>query len=177
MKILKISTFPHGGATIAARRQKDALRRAGHDCTLVCIRENGGSTAISTLVDDDEIILDVPASAWSYSGRITMAYCSGNRSDISNTWFSFWPCETFLDDELLKICLDFDVIHLHWIAHMVSSRLLSKLRLHSRRIVITGHDMNHFTGGCHYSAGCLNFQDVCRQCPQLVVDPLDMVES
>lgn len=176
MKILMVCTFPHGGATIAARRQKDALRLAGMECSLVSIRENVASATTRVIREGNEIILDVPASAWSYSGRITSAYCINNRSAISNTWFSFWPCETFLDDELLRICLDFDVIHFHWIAQMVSSRLLSKLRLHKRRIVITGHDMNHFTGGCHYSAGCLNFKDSCEKCPQLLVDPLDLVK-
>lgn len=177
VKILMVCTYPHGGATIAARRQAQALSSIGQDCSLVSIREDGDASEISVTEDNREISLIVPASAWSYSGRITTAYCNDNRTDISNTWFSFWPCDSFLDDVLLKICLNFDVIHFHWIAQMVSSRLLSKLRSHKRRIVITGHDMNHFTGGCHYSAGCNCYQSACAACPQLLVDPLKLVAN
>lgn len=176
MKILMVCTFAHGGAAIAARRQKEALRMAGIECSLVSIRENPTRTTSSTMRNGDEIFIDVPASAWSYSGRITSAYCANNRSPLSNTWFSFWPCQTFFEEELLKVCLDYEVIHFHWISQMVSSWLLSKLRLHKRRIVITGHDMNHFTGGCHYSAGCLKFKEACESCPQLLTDPLDLVK-
>lgn len=34
-------------------------------------------------------------------------------------------------------------------------------------IVWTLHDMNQFTGGCHYTSGCTHFRDRCGRCPQL----------
>ena len=34
-------------------------------------------------------------------------------------------------------------------------------------VVWTLHDMNAFTGGCHYSCGCNKFNAMCSQCPQL----------
>mgnify|MGYP003575837089 CR=1 FL=1 len=30
------------------------------------------------------------------------------------------------------------------------------------------------TGGCHYTAGCTNYQDSCKACPQLAEDPHDV---
>jgi glycosyltransferase involved in cell wall biosynthesis len=34
-------------------------------------------------------------------------------------------------------------------------------------VVMTLHDMNHFTGGCHYDAGCGRFTGRCGTCPLL----------
>lgn len=175
MRILKLCTFPGGGATIAARRQKEALRRIGHDCDLACIHEDPNAVEIELSNIESEIAINVPPITWSYNGRITTAYCEKNRTDISNTWISFWQTTSFLDDALLSLCLQYDIIHLHWIAGMVSSRLLEELNAHSKRVFITGHDMNHFTGGCHYSAGCEQFTTGCMDCPQLLTDPLNLV--
>ena len=175
MKILMVCTHPGGGATIAARRQAEALRRAGEQCHLVSIREGAESQDIHVTREADDITINVSPSSWSYSGRLTLAYCDENRTDVSNTWFSFWPCETFLDRALLEICLQYDVIHFHWTAQIISSRFLAELARHNCRIVVTSHDMNHFTGGCHYSAGCDRYKKECTDCPHLRVDPLDFV--
>ena len=29
------------------------------------------------------------------------------------------------------------------------------------------HDMNSFTGGCHYSMDCEQYNDSCKSCPQI----------
>jgi glycosyltransferase involved in cell wall biosynthesis len=34
-------------------------------------------------------------------------------------------------------------------------------------VVWTLHDMNPFTGGCHFSSGCQAFQSACGNCPQI----------
>jgi glycosyltransferase involved in cell wall biosynthesis len=177
MKILKLCTFVDGGATIAARRQKEALRRAGHQCDLAYIKDDINATEIELSNVDFEIQITVPGTAWSHNGRVLTAYLKNNRSEISNTWFSFWQLESFLDDTLLSLCLQYDVIHLHWIAGMVSSKLIGNLSSVGKKIVVTGHDMNHFTGGCHYSAGCELFTTGCDTCPQLLADPLCLVPS
>ncbi|MDX8391764.1 MAG: glycosyltransferase family 4 protein, partial [Mariprofundaceae bacterium] len=56
-------------------------------------------------------------------------------------------------------------VHLHWIADFVDYRtFFSNV---NKPIVWTLHDMNPFTGGCHYAMGCNNFRDQCGMCPQL----------
>lgn len=58
-----------------------------------------------------------------------------------------------------------DLIHLNWInAGMISIKDISNLNV---PIVWTLHDMWAFTGGCHYSNGCLKFQTGCGNCPVL----------
>ena len=60
-----------------------------------------------------------------------------------------------------------DAINLHWIAGFIDySDFLSKVP-HQTPIVWTLHDMNPFTGGCHYDQGCGKFAARCGACPQL----------
>lgn len=59
-----------------------------------------------------------------------------------------------------------DIIHLHWIAGTVDiPREVDFLK--NKKIVWTLHDMNAFTGGCHYSAACQKYEQLCGNCPQL----------
>jgi len=177
MKILMVCTFTGGGAAIAAKRQASALQDLGHQCDFIYVEEEEELTKTQITRKANEIILTVPSSIWSYYGMMTTAYCTKNRTDISNTWFSFWAEKSFLDDALLSIFLKYDVIHFHWITQLVSSHLLRQLSEHKKRVVVTGHDMNHFTGGCHYSAGCNAYSEGCVSCPQLLSDPLNLVAN
>ncbi len=59
-----------------------------------------------------------------------------------------------------------DIIHLHWIANMVDYREFFP-KVGRKPIVWTLYDMNHFTGGCHYTQGCLKYETGCGNCPQL----------
>ncbi|HEY4800105.1 MAG TPA: glycosyltransferase, partial [Bacteroidia bacterium] len=58
-----------------------------------------------------------------------------------------------------------DVINLHWTAGFLDYP--SFFKDNKKIIVWTLHDMNPFTGGCHYSSGCEKFKNNCRNCPQL----------
>jgi glycosyltransferase involved in cell wall biosynthesis len=67
-----------------------------------------------------------------------------------------------------KFIKDADVIHLHWINQgYLSLRSLSHLADLNKPVVWTLHDMWSFTGGCHYSLGCLNYLNTCGNCPYL----------
>jgi len=179
MKILMVCTHRDGGATIAARRQAESLHSLGVVCDMVSVLEDWKtpSRSIEVTREGYDITLNVPASSWSYNGRITLAVCEKNRSEISNTWFSFFPTETCLDTHLLNICLEYDVIHFHWTSQLVSARFLAELAKHDCRILVTSHDMNYFTGGCHYDANCGAYRKGCEECPQLIADPFNLVEN
>lgn len=58
-----------------------------------------------------------------------------------------------------------DLFHLHWIARFIDVGDLA--RRTAVPLVWTLHDMNPFTGGCHYSAGCDRYLQGCGCCPQL----------
>jgi glycosyltransferase involved in cell wall biosynthesis len=58
---------------------------------------------------------------------------------------------------------DYDVYHFHWMNGLAN--LAKKNFLEKKPIVWTLHDMNAFTGGCHYSLGCEGFITDCSGCP------------
>ena len=60
-----------------------------------------------------------------------------------------------------------DVVNLHWVADFVSFRTLRRLTARLP-VVWTLHDMNPFTGGCHYSGTCERYTGRCGACPQLL---------
>ncbi|MGB8061731.1 MAG: glycosyltransferase [Candidatus Sulfotelmatobacter sp.] len=63
-----------------------------------------------------------------------------------------------------------DVYNLHWIAGFLDYRAFFSKVGNRVPIVWTLHDMNQFTGGCHYTAGCQKFLEECGRCPALGSD-------
>jgi len=62
---------------------------------------------------------------------------------------------------------DADVLHLHWIATFADLPALLRAVGGRTPVVWTLHDMNPFTGGCHYSGACEGYLGSCGRCPQL----------
>lgn len=58
-----------------------------------------------------------------------------------------------------------DIVHLHWVAGLADYPTL--FADHQKQLVWTLHDLNPFTGGCHYDEGCGRFKTDCGPCPQL----------
>ena len=113
--------------------------------------------------------------------------CTEDSKNLLHKWFtsghSFlqrWPVLRFQkpDSEffslpksplknLAKLCSDADVVNLHWTVSMIHwSTFFSQLPRHIP-IVLTLHDMNYFTGGCHYSGNCRRYEQECGHCPCL----------
>lgn len=63
--------------------------------------------------------------------------------------------------------LEGDILHLHWVANLFDYKSFFTALPDNRPIVWTLHDMNPFTGGCHYSNDCESFATRCGYCPQL----------
>jgi glycosyltransferase involved in cell wall biosynthesis len=63
---------------------------------------------------------------------------------------------------------DPDIVHLHWIAEWIDYKSFFNSIPNEAPIVWTLHDMNPFTGGCHYSWDCNQYKSLgCHNCPQL----------
>ena len=60
-----------------------------------------------------------------------------------------------------------DVLVLHWIGKLVDYPSFFGSLPRDRPVVWVLHDMNPFTGGCHFSAGCDRFTGQCGNCPQI----------
>lgn len=61
-----------------------------------------------------------------------------------------------------------DLIHINWISNWIDYSSFFNSIPDETPIVWTLHDMNPFTGGCHYSLGCVQYKTTeCKHCPQL----------
>ncbi|MCK4797080.1 MAG: glycosyltransferase [Spirochaetes bacterium] len=96
---------------------------------------------------------------------IQLNYINKNRSDISNTLFSFtYPGYDISKVDVLR---NSDIINLHWVSFFLSIDSIKKIIDLGKPIVWTLHDQLAFTGGCHYSSGCFQYKEDCKECPQL----------
>lgn len=164
MKIAIINTFDVvGGASRAAFRLHKGLRKIGVDATYI-VKEK------KSLHDD--IVQVVPGygdKEVQTFKRIQNDYINGNRTELSNTYFSFpYPG---IDLSTMDLIQEADIINLHWIAQFQSAETINKLLALGKPVIWTLHDQWAFTGGCHYSAGCQGFKSDCNNCLQLKDDP------
>jgi glycosyltransferase involved in cell wall biosynthesis len=68
-----------------------------------------------------------------------------------------------------------DIVNLHWVAGFFDYREFFHKIPARLPVVWTLHDMNPFTGGCHFDGGCGKFAERCGACPQLGSnDPKDL---
>ncbi len=65
-----------------------------------------------------------------------------------------------------------NIVHLHWITFgFLSIDSLRQLAQTQKPMVWTLHDMWAFTGGCHYSNTCENYQAACGNCTTFLRNP------
>ena len=152
MKVVHITTYNYGGASIAAKRISEALCRAGADSKVISMKEIQAynRTRISRLLR-----------------KITYHFI-----DRFERKFHFEGYFNFdlkgLDLTKVPEISSADVINLHWVGDgLVSNRSLKQLKKINKPIVWTLHDMHPFTGGCHYDGDCGRYRELCGKCPKL----------
>ncbi|MCK5538357.1 MAG: glycosyltransferase, partial [Bacteroidales bacterium] len=85
-----------------------------------------------------------------------------------NTMFSPAIDQHLNDESLIRLCANFDVIIIRWVANMLSNRQIAIISNLNKPVIWVLSDMKPFTGGCHYSHGCYKYiYDNCQDCPQL----------
>jgi glycosyltransferase involved in cell wall biosynthesis len=86
--------------------------------------------------------------------------------------FAFSPANTGLDISDHPLVQEADILHLHWVNFgFLSIQSLKKLFSLGKPIVWTLHDMWAFTGGCHHSGDCENYQLRCGNCKPYLRSP------
>ncbi|MDE0863628.1 MAG: glycosyltransferase [Rubripirellula sp.] len=63
--------------------------------------------------------------------------------------------------------IDGDILVLHWLGKLVDYESFFSTVPPGRPVVWVMHDMNPFTGGCHFSNGCDQFTSGCGHCPMI----------
>jgi glycosyltransferase involved in cell wall biosynthesis len=73
-------------------------------------------------------------------------------------------------DTLLDQMPACDIVNLHWVARFLDYESFFRSIPQKTTVVWRLSDMNAFTGGCHYDAGCGKYNTGCGACPQLGSD-------
>jgi glycosyltransferase involved in cell wall biosynthesis len=164
MKVVHISTSDvRGGAARAACRLHQGLRRLGVRSRML-VRQKWS--------DDANIHACGPVNAvsdrvrrlchpWMTLAKLRIARRLAPGSDLFSTERS--EMKTLP----LRSLGQPDVVNLHWIPEFIDLPSCLAGMCAAAPVVWTLHDMNPFTGGCHYDEGCGRYRTDCGCCPQL----------
>ena len=175
LKIIHLCMQDFGGAGKAAYRLHKGLQAVGVDSTMLVLNKRSGDSSVKVLPND-------------YSSGMTRCLnLSAYNSPVWNRQAVRWQklmfgyptrpagLEVFTDavsdvrlDRVQEI-QDADIINLHWVAGAMDWPG-APLSIRGKPIVWTLHDMNPFTGGCHYAGDCKKYIEKCSACPQLGSD-------
>lgn len=164
MRILHISTSDmDGGAARAAYRLHKGLKEIGVDSSMFVARRTSQEE-------------DINLFQWKSGPKLGLKRRLIRRRVEKDyaAYASTRPpgLEPFSDDrtdkgemvDQLPVC---DVINLHWVSGLVDYTSFFARVPSYIPVVWTLHDMNAFTGGCHYDNGCPKYVSGCGACPQL----------
>ncbi len=176
LRVSIFSTSDGGGAGIATLRLHEALCNVNIQSRMYVAQQqffqnrvhvipsNPTPTGGGIVVDGHRAEKSVRKELQVYRQKLHQAIKHYPKRPQGSEYFSMpgqcVPLENvpFLDDT--------DIIHLHWVAGMLDPSLCHTY-LRGKKVVWTLHDMNAFTGGCHYSNGCRKFEKMCGACPEL----------
>lgn len=168
MKVIQLNTNDIvGGASRAANRLHTGLTTIGCDSKMYVLHKHCSQSTIFPFKPPNSIVSRVKRSLRNKQIYNSFAPYKNSRPK---------GLEIFSDDRTsygksieaqLPKC---DIINLHWISGFIDyNDFLPKIPK-QLPIVWTLHDMNPFTGGCHYNVDCNQFVKNCGNCPQLGSD-------
>ncbi|MFC2023766.1 glycosyl transferase family 1, partial [Chloroflexota bacterium] len=167
MRILHISTNDIlGGAARAAYGLHTGLNRQGRGSSMLVAHRSSNDPAVTAFRPPiwPSVLLRLPGLLrqglhWHLVGQFRDKP-SGDDEPFSDSSSPFGSA-------VVRQLPAADVINLHWIAGFVDQRSFFSRVPQSVPVFWTLHDMNAFTGGCHYDEGCGKYELSCGACPQL----------
>jgi glycosyltransferase involved in cell wall biosynthesis len=171
MKIVHLSTFDNGGAGIAAHRIHRALKSIGVDSHHLVRQKTGHYSDSAAYVEPEpEGIQKLIKKGLRITNelKLTPDLNRVDQSFLKNKPAGFELFSTPYSNfkvENHPLILSADIINLHWVTEFVDYEFF--FNTIKKPVVWTIHDMNLFTGGCHYSMDCNHFITTCEHCPQI----------
>jgi glycosyltransferase involved in cell wall biosynthesis len=165
MKICHISTSDvRGGAARAAYRLHQGLRSAGQDSTMFVARAASDDPAVTLYRPSQRLVHRLSRKLRSILFHVAMARYKATRPAGYEHFRSDQTADAAAPLQQLPVC---DLINLHWVADFVDYQAMLVRLAQMKPLMWTLHDMNPFTGGCHYDDVCGRYRDACGACPQL----------
>jgi hypothetical protein len=164
MRIIHLSTTDQaGGAARAAYRLQQGLRRIGCDSKMLVQRKASSDPSVLAFVPPDDF------------GRRVRRAIRGRYLSRNRRWLEALPKgASFLSEDrsengadVLRQLAGQEILNLHWVAGFFDYQKFFEQVPPGLPIVWTLHDMNPFSGGCHFDDGCGKFVNSCGACPQL----------
>lgn len=166
MNILHINTTDIiGGAARAANRLHLGLRLLGVDSKMLVAQKRGYDKDVIQYKISNTLASRVVRKINWY--RLNKYYAEGKKNSATIYDHFSGPKTIYNNKNLINQLPDFDIINLHWISHFIDYNTLFDILNEKTPIFWTLHDMNVFTGGCHYTNGCIKYKEKCGKCPQL----------
>lgn len=165
MKIVHISTSDiRGGAARSAFRLHQALRESGADSSMYVADKDSEDPFVHRYSPENPLHRRLGrAFRKELVQRAFRPYISSRPDGYEH----FRDERTEFGSEVLRQLPSADLIHLHWIASFLDLECFFRNEANTCPVVWTLHDMNPFTGGCHFDSFCGRYTNRCGQCPQL----------
>jgi glycosyltransferase involved in cell wall biosynthesis len=165
MKVLHLNTYDiTGGAARAAHGLHKGLGDLGYDSSMfVCCSSSNDPTVVPFQPRRDFV---ARLTRRLRSIRIKRDFACYRQSRPAGYELFSDDRAPYGDDLLAQLPVT-DVINLHWIAGFIDYQSFFASVPRATPVIWTLHDMNAFTGGCHYSFGCERYTERCGVCPQL----------
>ncbi|RJQ82998.1 MAG: glycosyltransferase [Desulfobacteraceae bacterium] len=160
MKVVHLNTLDTGGAATAAYRIHKCLEAEGLDSSMLVLQKTNPDPGVRSLcaTAPGDLLVQKSFQRWQALLR------NYPRRPRGLELFSDSAATISLNQ--LQEVKAADIIHLHWVAGLFNYTDLASL-CSGKQVVWTLHDMNPFTGGCHYAGQCRKYMQQCGGCPQL----------
>jgi len=165
MRILHVNTTDiAGGAARAANRLHLGLRDQGQQSGMYVVQQSSHDMDVTRFSPPNTLKQLILPRIRGLS--IYLDYARYNRSRPAG-YELFRSDRNQYTASVLNQLPHCDVINLHWIADFIDYASFFRGIPASIPLVWTLHDMNPFTGGCHYNDHCTGYRNCCGRCPQL----------
>lgn len=160
LKVVHLCTLDTGGASTAAYRLHKSLQAEGVDSKMLVMSKRRNDDSVVSPIQDFEgkQLWDALCSSWNF-----LAESYPQRPEGLEIFTDTTHLMSIEDCEEIKHA---DIVNMHWVTGLIDYETLPEV-LKDKVVVWTLHDMNPFTGGCHYSEDCINYKAKCSICPQL----------
>jgi glycosyltransferase involved in cell wall biosynthesis len=165
MRILHIAKFDiYGGAARAAFGVHKSLINSGHESVFLVSRSSSNDGRVRTFSPPSDMSSRVKRILRRKSIQRDLAHY---RKTMPKGYEAFNTDRSEHGPTVTRQLPQCDVINLHWIAGFVDYAAFFDKVPKNTPVVWTFHDMNPFTGGCHYDNDCGKHEKGCGKCPQL----------
>jgi glycosyltransferase involved in cell wall biosynthesis len=160
MKVLHIATTDRiGGAAISAYRQHLGLLEAGVESEMLVRVKVTNNPLVQTWNPSRELRHRLP--------RVLRRHYLKKVAPKPVAWRPFSDVRGEFGWFEADVLPPHDVVNLQFTSDFLDQPALIQRLDPKTPVVITMHDMNPLTGGCHYTMGCGEYLEKCGRCPQL----------